>query len=131
HLQLGSLHALKVLTSPTEAIALRLRREGRAQAKLRHPNIVAVTDSIDVFGEPGLVMEYVRGPSLAELLQKRRLTVDQAEHLALGILRGVAAAHGLGLVHRDLKPGNVLLAIDADALLPKVADFGLAKILEG
>jgi serine/threonine protein kinase len=127
HAQLGSLHALKVLTLQSEAVQERLMREGRAQSSLRHPNIVPVTDVVVANGCPALVMELVEGPSLAQLLASTRLTLEQSDLLARGILRGMAEAHRQGLVHRDLKPGNVLIALHDGELTPKITDFGLAK----
>lgn len=131
HRQLGTEHALKLLTLPAPSIRDRLLQEGRAQAALRHPNIVAVTDVVEVHGAPGLVMDLVAGPTLAELLRRRELSIAQVDALGRGILCGVRAAHERGLVHRDLKPGNILLAAEGTALVPKIADFGLAKILGG
>jgi len=130
HLHLGSVHALKVLTIFGSGIRERLMQEGQAQAQLRHPNVVSVTDVIDLDGNPALVMEYIDGPSLDQLLGQHRLTLDQTHEIALGILHGVAAAHEAGLVHRDLKPANVLLDKSPTGLLiPKVADFGLVKLI--
>lgn len=80
-------------------------------------------------GDLGLVMELVDGPTLAELLQDGPLTLPEADVLARGLLDGVRAAHARGFVHRDLKPGNVLLARIDETLVPKIADFGLAKAL--
>ncbi|MEZ4318606.1 MAG: protein kinase [Myxococcota bacterium] len=131
HNQLGSLHALKVLKLPTAAIQDRLLQEGRAQARLRHPNIVSVTDVVDVQGSPGLVMEFIGGVALDDFLRLRRLTLEQADDLARGIIEGVAVAHQAGLIHRDLKPGNILLDASAQRLVPKITDFGLAKLLDG
>ncbi|NCG20388.1 MAG: protein kinase [Rhodobacterales bacterium] len=131
HTTLGSLHAIKVLTLPTPAIQQRLLQEGRAQGTLKHVNIVTATDVIEVGGSPGLVMEYVDGPSLQQLLGHESLSLVQADDLARGILRGVAAAHRHGLIHRDLKPGNVLLAFTEDGLQAKITDFGLAKVVLG
>jgi hypothetical protein len=130
HNQLGSLHAMKALDVPTPQVRRRLLREGRLQSNLRHPNVVAVTDSVEIDGLPALVMEYVRGPSLADFLAACRPSVAQIDELARGILRGVAAAHQAGLVHRDLKPGNILLSMDGGTPVPKVTDFGLAKALD-
>ncbi|MBT3219745.1 MAG: serine/threonine protein kinase, partial [Proteobacteria bacterium] len=129
HSQLGSLHAIKVLSLPAPEIRQRLMQEGRAQSNLRHPNIVAVTDTLEVSGAPALVLEYVRGPSLAELLRETSLTLEQADALGRGILKGVNAAHRYGLIHRDLKPANILLAIADDELIPKIADFGLVRVI--
>ena len=129
HNQLGTHHALKLLVLPTGPVQKRLLQEGRLQAKLRHPNIVSVTDVLIVDEAPGLVMEYVSGPSLREYLSSRRLTVEQVDELGRGILQGVAFAHEQGFVHRDLKPANILLAQEDGQVVPKVTDFGLAKII--
>ena len=133
HNQLGTQHALKVLTLVGSAsIRERLVQEGRVQANLRHPNVVAVTDLVTLSdGHPGLIMEMVQGPSLEQLLHPQRLTLQQIDELARGILLGVAEAHRHGLVHRDLKPANILLEPADGTYVPKVADFGLAKILAG
>jgi serine/threonine-protein kinase len=129
HNQLGSQHALKVLTIASRQIKERLLLEGRAQATLRHPNVVTVTDVVDIGGSPGLIMEYIEGPSLDDYLEADQLSIEQVDHLARGILAGVAAAHDAGLVHRDLKPANIMLSIATGGLQPKVTDFGLAKIV--
>ncbi|MCO4747084.1 MAG: protein kinase [Proteobacteria bacterium] len=130
HQRLGTLHALKVLHGGSPNLRARLLREGQLQGNLRHTHVVSVTDVIDVDGMPGLVMEYVDGPDLARLLAARPLTLDEADAIARPILDAVVAAHHAGLVHRDLKPANVLLAIENEHLIPKVADFGLAKALD-
>ncbi len=134
HNTLGTLHALKVLKVQNPSVRDRLVQEGRLQASLRHPNIVAVTDVISVDGAPGLLMEFVAGPSLDVWLDDLSVrgeapTLPEAERLFRGIVAGVARAHKHGLIHRDLKPGNVLLETADGVLVPKVADFGLAKIL--
>ena len=128
HQQLDSLHAIKVLKTPLEHVQERLKQEGRVQARLRHPNIVAVTDLLDIDGSPGLVMEYIDGPTLEALLSDD-LSDEHREAIALGILRGVDEAHRQGLVHRDLKPANVLITWTDDGPVPKIADFGLVKSL--
>jgi serine/threonine protein kinase/tetratricopeptide (TPR) repeat protein len=129
HNQLGSLHAIKILTVPTPTVQARLLQEGRAQSTLRHSNVVAVTDLVEIGGSTGLVMEYVEGPSLYRLLQARRLDISHADYLARGILKGVSSAHAHGLVHRDLKPANILIALEEDRLVAKITDFGLTKVL--
>ncbi len=133
HSRLGTVHALKVLSLPSAAIQDRLLQEGRVQANLRHPNVVSVTDVIDVHGTPGLVMEFVDGPSLDRHLWKKKiLAIEEADSLSRGIIAGVAAAHALSLVHRDLKPANILLTTNEKGeMVPKITDFGLAKILRG
>lgn len=129
HKTLGSGHALKLLKVENEQVKSRLVSEGQVQATLKHPNIVAVTDVIIIRGHLGLLMEQIDGPGLDYWLQNNRPGVEDALKLFRGILAGVARAHRAGLVHRDLKPGNVLLDSADGMVIPKVADFGLAKIL--
>jgi len=130
HTGLGTLHAVKLLTTATPHIRDRLVQEGRVQASLKHANIVAVHDIIEVDGAPGLVMEYVDGPTLSALLVRgHRLSEAQLDALVLPILDAVEHAHAVHVVHRDLKPANVLLAREGRELVPKVTDFGLAKLL--
>jgi len=130
HDALGTRHALKVLAVANRTVEKRLLLEGRVQARLRHPNIVSVSDIISVGGSYGLIMEYVDGPPMDVWLRHEKPSLEQIDALAIPIMRGVAAAHGEGLVHRDLKPGNVLLAIEKGLMIPRVTDFGLAKALE-
>lgn len=130
HTLLGSEHVLKVLTHSGKRVAERLMEEGRAQATLKHPNVVEVSDIIDVHGSPGLVMEWVHGPALDALLAGEPLPLPAVESLFSRILAGVSAAHGQNLVHRDLKPGNILLQPARGDVVPKVADFGLVKRLD-
>jgi len=123
--------AVKVLSIASASAKERLKQEATLQAGLRHPHIVAVTDVVDVEGWPAVVMELVDGPSLEALLDEGPLERAVALDVFRGILEGVAAAHAAGMVHRDLKPGNVLIARVGQRLFPKVADFGLAKVLAG
>jgi predicted ATPase/Tfp pilus assembly protein PilF len=130
HRARGTLHAIKLLKERSPRLSARLRTEGEAQRSLRHDNVLAVTEVVEASGAPALVLEYVAGPTLAELLGAGiPLSIAEIDALGRGILSGVAAAHARGWVHRDLKPGNVLLRVTDDGLVPKVADFGLAKVL--
>ncbi len=131
HTELGTLHAIKVVNSASPDLRQRLLLEGRSQGSLQHPNVLMVTDLVDVDGTPGLVLEFVDGPTLAGHLASRRLDIEEVDRLARQILAGMRAAHGHGLVHRDLKPSNVLLSMAGDSPLAKVADFGLVKALHG
>ncbi len=107
--------------------ALRLfRREIRALARLQHPNIAGLYDAGRTpDGESFLVMELVRGKPLHDYLRGRGLSIEARLLLFVRIGRAVAAAHQRGVIHRDLKPGNVLVDEQGE---PKVLDFGLAKI---
>ena len=132
HLEQGTEHALKVLHQTSAEMKARLLEEGRIQSRLRHPNLLRVTELVPVPGGTGLVMALVRGPTLRELLSRERLELEQALSLGQGILAGVAHAHSQGLIHRDLKPDNVLLEpLDGPTRgwTPRVGDFGLARAL--
>ncbi|MCB9779707.1 MAG: serine/threonine protein kinase [Alphaproteobacteria bacterium] len=137
HVRLGSVHAVKVLHDTTREQRERLLEEGRIQARLVHPNIVRVTDVIDLGapagsgGDIALVMDFIEGDSLARWISRTgRPSLAEARRLGEAVLAGVATAHGQGLVHRDLKPHNVLMEPGGiDGPVPRVADFGLAKAL--
>lgn len=131
HTTLGTRHAIKVLTPEAKSQAGRLVIEGRVQSNLRHPNVVAVTDVIEVGDRPALVLEFIDGPSLDRWLLTHRPSLEEALALFRGIVCGVGAAHAVGLIHRDLKPGNVLLSVESNGVVPKVADFGLVKTNAG
>ena len=116
-------------TSDAKAVT-RFRREARAAAAIRHPNIVEVTDTgTDEDGIPFIVMELLEGESLSALLRRERvLTPVTAVILTGQILAGLAAAHAKGVVHRDLKPGNILIARQLDGgYAVKILDFGISK----
>jgi eukaryotic-like serine/threonine-protein kinase len=106
----------------------RFRREARAVAKFSHPNVVAVIDAGEDGGYPYIVFEYVEGENLKQRI-KRLGPLEQQEALAYAIEigRGLAVAHGRKLVHRDIKPQNVLIDAEGRA---KVTDFGIARQLE-
>src|SRR5882762_7958163 len=106
----------------------RFRREARAVAKLSHPNVVAVIDAGEDGGHPYIVFEYVEGENLKQRI-KRLGPLDTQEALAyaIEIAGGLAVAHNRNLVHRDVKPQNVLIDAEGRA---KVTDFGIARSLE-
>ena len=106
----------------------RFRREARAVAQLSHPNIVTVIDRGEDDGRQYIVFEYVDGENLKEFIGREgALRVDEALDVAIEVGRGLAFAHHHGLVHRDVKPQNVLLNGDGR---PKVTDFGIARSLD-
>jgi serine/threonine protein kinase len=128
HQTLGIAVAVKVLQvgSNLANIGEQLRTEARLLAQLNHPNIVRVWDFEEVDPFPYMVLEYVEGLSLAELInQSGRLRLDRALKITMQVTDGLTVAHKLGIVHRDIKPGNVLLTKDGTA---KLADLGLALL---
>ena len=106
----------------------RFRREARAVARLNHPHVVTVIDAGEDDGAPYIVFEYVEGETLKERIKRQgRLPVSEAVAYAIEIARALASAHAHKLVHRDVKPQNVLIDLDGRA---KVTDFGIARSLE-
>jgi eukaryotic-like serine/threonine-protein kinase len=106
----------------------RFLREARLSAALAHPNVVQVFDAGEDGGRPYIVMEHVRGETLADVLARRgRLPADEAVGLALQACGGLQHAHDAGLVHRDVKPQNLLLRDDGTL---KLVDFGIARAAE-
>jgi serine/threonine-protein kinase len=106
----------------------RFRREARAVAQLSHPNVVSVIDAGEDGGYPYIVFEYVDGETLKQRIERvGALPVAEATAYAIEIGRGLAAAHARRLVHRDVKPQNVLIDSEGRA---KVTDFGIARSLE-
>jgi len=107
----------------------RFRREARSAQKLAHPNIIEIFDQGDTEdGTCYIVMELLRGESLAAVVARGRLEVDRAIHVMIQISRGIARAHDLEVIHRDLKPENIFLCRRDDGSdLVKLLDFGIAK----
>ncbi|HXU70060.1 MAG TPA: protein kinase [Polyangia bacterium] len=112
-------------------VVKRFGREAQAMSKLAHPNLVSVLDSGLDRGTPFLVMDFVSGKSLAELLADGPLPAGRAAVIARQILAGVKAAHANHVVHRDLKPDNIVLLDGVEGDFVKILDFGLAKMMRG
>jgi len=128
--ELGRLVALKSLPAERGESPDRRRRflqEARAASALNHPNIIAVHDILAADGADWIVMEFVAGRSLRELIPSEGLPVAQATIWAREIADALSTAHRAGIIHRDLKPGNVMID---EAGRSRVLDFGLAKLHE-
>lgn len=118
------LHTDILLNAPE--LLERFRREGEALRRLEHPNIVKVISTVEENGQHYLIMEYVAGGSLATKLQQQTtLPVDQTIALSLELADALTRAHHLNILHRDIKPGNILLSEDGT---PRLTDFGLARL---
>ncbi|MGQ5635588.1 MULTISPECIES: protein kinase domain-containing protein [unclassified Streptomyces] len=118
--------ALYVSDSDRAVLLARTRAEARAAARINHSAVVTVHDVLEHDGRPWIVMELVEGHSLADAVKERgRIEPQEAARIGLWVLRALRAAHAAGVLHRDVKPGNVLLGRDGRVLL---TDFGIAQI---
>lgn len=129
-LKLGRMVAIKVLNEaiPNEASRKRFEREAMAMAKLEHPNCGAVLDVGVHDGNPYVVMEYVSGHNVKELVKSGPLPVERAVDITRQVLSGLSHAHEHGIIHRDIKPANIMLSQKSGVGdHAKILDFGLAR----
>jgi len=130
HNVLGRQAAVKLLTSPSAANRARILREAQILASLRHDAIVEVFDIGEHEGTPYFVMDWIDGETLAHTVERAGpLTGREAARAFVPLLDGLAVAHGAGIVHRDVKPDNVLIVSRSDGTLRLVLiDFGIAQL---
>lgn len=130
----GEKVAIKVLYpyySQNPVVCTRFLDEGRIQRYLDHPNIINVLDIVEK-PQLAIVMEYIDGPTLDEHLQARGpFDIEQLLSLMLPVLSAVGFAHHKGVIHRDIKPSNILLKPTMAGMVPKIMDFGVAKVERG
>src|SRR5580704_15525586 len=127
-LQLGRFVAIKVLIAGSDESAshrARFIQEARAASSLNHPNIITIHDIVSLPENECIVMEFIRGKTLADLIEEGRIPTVDCLKFAMQIADALAAAHSIGIIHRDLKPANVMITPEG---LAKVLDFGLAKL---
>jgi Flp pilus assembly protein TadD/TolB-like protein len=125
--RLGRRVAIKRATIPeagAEDALARLRREAFAAGQLNHPNVAAIYDVLDADGIPHIVMEFVQGETLAQVVSRGPLPTEQVLSIARQVADALAEAHAHGVIHRDLKPANVMLTAGGRV---KVLDFGIAR----
>jgi serine/threonine protein kinase len=125
-----SLHrhvAIKTLQLAEKKHQERFLKEARALAKLSHPNITQIHSAGEEGGVPYFVMEYVDGPSTEQLLEgKQRFPIPKSLDIIIQVCQGLKNANQMGIIHRDIKPGNILISSDGTI---KITDFGLAKLV--
>src|SRR5882762_8898912 len=122
--------AIKVLSTASAGDPERRRRfiqEAQAASALNHPNIITIHDIVSEGDSEFMVMEYVSGKTLVDLIPKGGLRLPQALKFAVQMTDALAAAHAAGIIHRDLKPANVMVT---ESGLVKILDFGLAKLTD-
>jgi serine/threonine protein kinase/Tol biopolymer transport system component len=120
--------ALKFLpqySTPDKAAQIRFTHEARAASSLNHPNITTIYEIDEFGGQMFIAMEYCEGKTLREILQSENLQVKKAIDIALQVCEGLALAHEKGIVHRDIKPDNIMVTLRNQV---KIMDFGLAKL---
>lgn len=122
-----AIKTLRNVSGATAQARLRFLQEARAASALNHPNIVQIYELRSNAKENFIVMEFVRGRSLAQVLASRSLSIDEVISYAGQIADALAAAHDAGITHRDIKPGNILITEDGRV---KIIDFGIAKLRE-
>src|ERR1039457_1348600 len=125
-LTLGRRVALKFCSSGRDDARLRanLLKEARAASSLSHPNIAHIYEFVEnTGGDPFIVMELVSGASLRRILKERRLNVEETLEMATGVVSALAEAHRHGVIHRDIKPGNIQITSTGEV---KVLEFGIA-----
>ncbi|MGO1346728.1 MAG: protein kinase domain-containing protein, partial [Bifidobacterium psychraerophilum] len=138
--RLGRTVAIKIMRSDLtndEIFLSRFRREAHSVAQLNNPNIVSIYDSGEETLEdengnhervPYLVMEYVKGQTLRDIIKSNGpLSQRDAEQVMLGVLNALEYSHRMGIIHRDIKPGNIMIS---DQGMVKVMDFGIARALD-
>ena len=130
HVPLNRMVAIKMILSGENATREQLRRfqiEAEAAAHLSHPNIVSVYEVGEHQGLPYFSQEFVDGQSMSQLMRETTMSAEDAGRMLIPVARAIDYSHEMGVLHRDLKPQNILVAADGT---PKVADFGLAKRLD-
>lgn len=135
HVEIGKLAAVKVLRpslSNRREVVERFLQEARAASRIDSPHVVGITDFGETAdGAPFFIMDLLEGQTLGELIRGReRLPFEELRPILAEVLRALSAAHARGVVHRDMKPDNIMLAETSHGVAVKVLDFGIAKVVD-
>ncbi|TNE87090.1 MAG: hypothetical protein EP330_19145 [Deltaproteobacteria bacterium] len=129
HTILDTLHALTLPNEANKSLHRWLINGAKTQASLHHGTVVGVTDVVDHNGIPGIVFEHVDGPTLEDFIASHQLDENGVDAIAGGIIDAVAWLHRNGVVHRNLKPRNIVIDLGGDNAVPRITDFTLAKVM--
>ncbi len=129
HVTLNTLHALTVPNDGSRALRRRMVAGARIQAGMRHPNVIAATDVLDLDGAPALVLDHVEGPTLGDFIQSHDLDEPSIDAIVNGLFEAVSFIHNNGIVHRHIKDRTVMVDLGGEVAMPRITDFTLAKVL--
>jgi serine/threonine protein kinase len=129
HTILDTLHALTLPNEPNKSLHRWLINGAKTQASLHHGTVVGVTDVVDHGGIPGIVFENIDGPTLEDFIASHDLDEKGVDAIAGGIIDAIAWLHRNGVVHRNLKPRNVVIDLGGENATPRITDFTLAKVM--
>jgi serine/threonine protein kinase len=131
HTTLGTLHTLLVPNEPKAGLLKRMVAGAKIQARLRHPGIVSVTDVLQLNGAPALVLDHVEGPTLEQFVDSHDMDEKSVDALAIGMFDAVGWLHANSIVHRHLKPPNIMVDLGGSVVVPRITDFTLARVVTG
>ncbi|MCA9568142.1 MAG: protein kinase [Myxococcales bacterium] len=126
HVTLGTHHALVVPNRKIRGLLAQLVNGAKIQAKLRHRGVVSCTDVLEWDGKPVVVLDHVQGPDLEQFVYFHKLDEERIDGIAGGLIEAVDFLHANSVIHRHLKPGNIIVEITPDTYVPRIADFNIA-----
>ncbi|NCG17417.1 MAG: protein kinase [Rhodobacterales bacterium] len=129
HTVLDTLHAFTVANAHSKSLRKRMVNGAKIQASLRHPHVISATDVFDVEGLPAVVIDHVEGPNLEQFVASHEMDQKAIDAIAWGLFEGLSCLHNRSIVHRHLKPRNIMVDLGGNVAVPKIHDFTLSKVL--
>ncbi len=129
HTVLDTLHAFTVANAQSRSLRRRLVNGAKIQAGLRHPHVISATDVLDIDGTPAVVLDHVEGPNLEQFITSHEMDEKAIDAIASGLFDGVGFLHNRSVVHRHLKPRNIMIDLGGHVAVPRISDFTLAKVM--